>query len=414
MTGSSRTDDGNRTNPGNDEAIEQAADAIDRLEAAIEREAALVDRIESEGVDRVEGAADAYRRARQLLDHYEERATGTGRENFKAYVQLEGQFATLVERLPEDLADREAFESAWEAIDKRRLSRSDFERAVESLAPAERYVELLDEREAAREELTAARKAAVRHRAALDEEIERHERLLELSGVDLDVPTDRLREPIERYNAAVREAFDAVLEASSARELFAFVERTRWYPLVTYERPPADLREFVDSNPAGEQPIPTLLEFADYSRSKLAHHVDDADELKRRIATQRTYLSRLDAEPLTIDWPPAPAAELRYRLRELRPLVERIERERPARAKAVDDRAADADHGDSLVELLREILELSRESDYERLRTAAVASDRLEPAERERLADGRVADRLTALEAERERLEAALGEPESN
>ena len=414
MRGGSRTDDGERTNPGSDEAIERAADAIDRLEVAIEREAAIGERIDREGVDRVEGAADAYRRARQLLDHYEERATGTGRENFTAYVQLEGQFATLVEGLPEELADREAFEAAWEAIDKRRLSSSDFERAEKALAPAERYVELLDEREDAREELTAARKAAVRCRGALDDEIDRHERLQELAGVDLDVPTDRLREPLERYNAAVREGFDTVRETASARELFAFVERTRWYPLVPYERPPDDLREFVVSNPAGERSIPTLLEFADYSRSKLAHHVDDADELKRRVATQQTYLSRLDADPLTIEWPPAPAAELRYRIRELRPLVERLDRERPEGAVPADGRAEEGDRDDSLVGMLREIRELTREPEYERLRTAAVASDRLDPAERERLGDGRVADRLAELEAERDRLEAALEETESN
>jgi len=51
---------------------------------------------------------------------------------------------------------------------------------------------------------------------------------------------------------------------------------------------------------------------------------------------------------------------------------------------------------------------LATDPDYDRLQTAARAVDQLSPAERERLADGRVADELETLQAERERLEDAL------
>uniref|UniRef100_UPI003CCCEFB2 DUF7118 family protein n=1 Tax=Natrinema soli TaxID=1930624 RepID=UPI003CCCEFB2 len=47
-------------------------------------------------------------------------------------------------------------------------------------------------------------------------------------------------------------------------------------------------------------------------------------------------------------------------------------------------------------------------ADYDRLQTAAQAVARLDPAERERLTDGRVADELEELRAERERLRDAL------
>jgi len=61
-----------------------------------------------------------------------------------------------------------------------------------------------------------------------------------------------------------------------------------------------------------------------------------------------------------------------------------------------------------VVASLREVRLLTTDSDYDRLQTAAQAVARLDPAERERLTDGRVADELEALRAERERLEAAL------
>ncbi|RZH68822.1 DUF7118 family protein [Natrinema altunense] len=362
---------------------------LESLEAARKRFATADERIDDHGEETVEAVTAAYRNATTLLEDYVDRATGTGKENFQAYIELEGKFDGLVSGLAEDLPEYEVFEDALEAIDKRRLSESDFERAHDCLEPAAEYAALLDEREAAREEVAEARKAAAKRLRGLDDEIDDHERLLELANADLDAPVERLREPIERYNEAIREAFREYRLGASAREVFALLERSRWYPFVDYEQPPADLAEYVRDTPAGEYTIPELLEYADYSRSKLSHYVDSADELKRNVATQQTYLDGIDAEPLTIDWPPEPAGALRCRAREYRPFVTRI---------------ADED----TVAALREVRLLATEPDYDRLQTAAQAVVQLTPAERERLRDGRVADELEALRTERERLEDAL------
>ncbi|WP_049924410.1 DUF7118 family protein [Halopiger djelfimassiliensis] len=375
------------------ERVHRADDAeptpLEELEAARERYDNAEQRIENQGGEAVFEAADAYRDAVELLEDYVDRATGTGRENFKAYVELEGQFATLVEDLPDDLKGREAFEDALEAIDKRRLSESDFENARAALEPAAEYAELLDEREAAREGLAAARKAAARRFREIDDEIDDHERLLELGDADLDAPVERLRDPIAAYNDAIREAFEQYRLETAAREVFALLERSAWYPFVEYERPPDDLREYVTTSPDGTYTVPELLEYADYSRSKLEHYVEDADVLKRRVATQQTFLAGIDAEPLMIEWPPGPAGVLRRRTREYRPFVARVADE-------------------SVVERLRTVRRLATDSEYDRLQTAARAVARLTPEERERLADGRVADELEALREERAALEAAL------
>ncbi|WP_306054555.1 DUF7118 family protein [Natronococcus wangiae] len=362
---------------------------LERLEAARERFAQARREIDERGDEAVVDAAEAYRDATDLLDRYVDRATGTGRENFRAYLELEGKFDALVTGLSDDLKGREAFSNALDALDKRRLSESDFERAREALEPARQYSSLLEERDAAREALAEARKAASRRLRELDDEIAERERLLELATVDLGAPVERLRDPIETYDEAIRDAFREYCLEASAREVFSLLERSRWYPFVGYERPPEDLRQFVFERPAGEYTIPELLEYAGYSRSKLDHYVEDADELKRTVATQQTYLEGIDAEALTIAWPPDQAGVLRRRTREYQPFVARVADEETVAA-------------------LREVCELTYDSEFDRLQTAAQAVDRLTAAERERLRDGRVEDELEALRAERDRLEDAL------
>ncbi|ELY59228.1 hypothetical protein C491_07801 [Natronococcus amylolyticus DSM 10524] len=369
--------------------VETDRTPLERLEAARERYAQARTAIDDRGGEAVVEAAEAYRDATDLLERYVDRATGTGRENFKAYVELEGKFDSLVEGLPEDLKGREAFENALDAIDKRRLSESDFERAHDALEPAEQYAELLEERDAAREAVAEARTDASRRRREIDGEIDERERLLELANADLGAPVERLREPIERYDELIRERFREYRLEASAREVFALLERSRWYPFVAFERPPDDLERFVFDRPAGEYTIPELLEYAEYSRSKLSHYVEDADELKRAVATQQTYLEGIDGEPLTVGWPPGPAGLLERRTREFRPFVARVADEETVTA-------------------LREVRALARDDEYDRLQTAAQAVEQLTPDERERLREGRVTDELEALRTERERLEAAL------
>lgn len=364
---------------------------LERLEVARERFERARREIEDHGGEAVVDAAEAYRDATDLLDSYVDRATGTGRENFQAYLELEGKFDTLVDGLSDDLRGREAFEDALDVLDKRRLSESDFERAHEVLAPARQYAELLEDRNAAREELAEARKVAGRRMREIDGAIDERERLLELATADLGAPVERLREPIETYDEAVRTAFREYRLEASAREVFSLLERSRWYPFVGYERPPEDLRRFVFERPAGEYTIPELLEYADYSRSKLDHYVEDADELKRAVATQQTYLEGIDAEPLTVAWPPGPAGFLRCQSREYQPFVARV---------------ADED----TVAALRDVRALTYDSEYDRLQTAAQAVDQLTPSERERLRDGRVADELESLRTEQHRLEDVLEE----
>jgi hypothetical protein len=368
------------------ERAKEAADRVERLdsEAARAREA-----VADVGEGRVAAAADAHDEAVALLDRYEERATGTG--DFEAYVEFQSQFLELVEELDDDLPARDAFETAAEAMDRRRLRERDFETAREALAEAATYRDLLDRRAEAAERHRRARHDAREVRDDIVERITELERTRRLGDVDLAAPVERLRDPVVAYDEAVREAFSTFRREASARELFDLIDRTESFPLVDFRRPPRDVREYVREYAAGEHPVPDLLEYADYSASKLAHYVDDPGALRAKVATHRTYLERLDAEPLTVGWPPPEAKELEWLGEELVAVVGRFaDEEVVARARAVRD--------------------LPRETDYERLHEAAVARAELNERERERLQSGAVEDDLAALREARDRLTAVLGD----
>lgn len=364
-------------------------DRASALRAAREGVADARAAVEEHGEERLEAVRAAHREATDLLDRYEGRATGTG--DFAAFVEFQEAFVELVEGLDDDLPARDAFEAANDVLDQRRLGEDDFERAREELAPAAALADLLSERAAAADRHEAARRDARRRLRDLRDRIEYLERLQRLGEADLDAPVERLRDPVESYNDAVEDAWTTFRREASAREVFRVVEASEAYPLAAFRPPPPELREYVTTYPAGEESVPTLLKYADYSSSKLSHYVDDPGALRTRVATHRTYLERLDASPLTVDWPPPAAETLRHRAGELVSVVARFAPE-------------------GTVAAARRLRALPDEVAYDRLRETALARDELDEAERERLAQGDVASELEDVRAERDRIETALAE----
>ncbi|AXG05370.1 hypothetical protein DU500_02385 [Haloplanus rubicundus] len=373
--------------------MSDAGNHVDRLRSARAELADARDAVADHGEGRLETVRDAHREATSLLDRYEGKATGTG--DFRAFVEFQEAFVELVEGLPTDLPAREAFEEANDLLDQRRLDEDDFARARELLGPAADRAALLDARATAKERYETARRDARKRLRELDDRIDRLERLQRLGEADLDAPVERLRDPIESYDESVRAAWTDFRREASAREVLRVVEASEAYPLAAFPQPPDDLREYVETYPAGEESIPTLLKYADYSSSKLSHYVDDPGALRTRVATHRTYLERLDADPLTVSWPPPSADRLRYRAAELVSVVARFAPE-------------------EVVAKARRLRRLPDEVDYERLRETALARDELDDEERDRLERGAVEAELTAARDERERIEAALADTEAD
>ncbi|MFW6321713.1 MAG: DUF7118 family protein [Halohasta sp.] len=384
---------------------DSAVDAVADLEAAYDRVQRLEAEVAEIGESNVEAAADAYRNATRLLDAYADSATGTG--DFKAYLQFQNQFIALAEGLSDDVPGAEGFQRASDRMDKRRLSESDFDYAREQIEPAADAVDLLERREAAYDDYRRIRYEAKERRDELTDEADRLRRIRRLGDADLDASLEPLREPIEAYNEAVRSAFETFRKSQSARELFELLAAGAERPLVGVDRPPRDLVEYIESAPAGTEPLSTLQEYADYSPSKLDHYVDDPGALRTHVAVHETYLDRLGPEPLLIDWPPAEAGVLRARLGELAPLVRRLD----AAVESDDDESSDppAD-GESIESYRRRLFRLARTDDYERLREVAVADAELDDEEFDRLASGAIQDDLAAVVEAIEAIDDALDE----
>lgn len=360
-------------------------DALDDAHEAYERRRERVDDI---GERDLEALAEAHDRATTLLDRYETRATGSG--DFEAFVRFQDEFTEHTESLPDDLPKRETFERAAEALDKRRLSAADFERARETLSAASELTTRLDERREAREQYRRTRRDVLTRRNALDERIEELAEVRGYGQADLDAPIEELRDPIAAYDDAVDDAFGAFRREASARAVLDFVASTAAYPLVPFRQPPEDLYRYVEEHGAGDEPIPKLLEYSEYSASKLDHYVDEPRELQRHVATHRTYLTNLSAEPLEIGWPPPPADRLWWRAREL---VATVSRFAPS----------------EVVARLRTVRALARDEErYEHLREAAMARAALDTETCERLASGEIERELEEARTERDRLDEAL------
>lgn len=361
------------------ERLEAAADELERAERAVE----------AEGEAAVQQVADAYESFLAFIDENDGKATGSGREAFMAYVDFQDELVNRVERLPDDLLARAAFEAVGDRLDKRRLTEDDMQRAREDLQPAAEKAALLDDRDAARRQYRQARSAVASRLREVESAIDDREQLLSYADADLDADLSPLRDPLADYNEAVSEAFRDFVRRSPARAVVELLDAAADYPLVGLDPAPDRLADYLRGREVGEEPVHRLVELADFSSSKLAHYVDDPDRFRATVASNRTYLDRLDGEPLTVDWPPPEAPALRFRARELIAVVDRFAPEAP-------------------VARLHELRDLSRDDDYERLRRAAVAQEHLDDDERERLQSGAVEAELEGLSDERGRLEAAL------
>ena len=357
---------------------------LDRIEQRLER---AHDRIDEFGEDDLQELADIYERFTGVLDRYEEDVTDDGGD-IRTNIEFQSAIAEVIEDIRSGMLLVEVFEECDEHLQKRWFHESDFEHVREQLEPVGDLVSRLEERDAALDAYRNARKD-VRYRLRdLDDEIADLERLARLAKADLDAPTDRLREPIEAYNEAVTDAFAAFRRDASTREVLDFLDAMAAYPLVPFEQPDDELASYVREHPPGEERISKLLEYAGYSHSKLSHYVDDPERLTHVVGRKKTYLDGLSADPLTISWPPPPASKLQWRCRELTAAVNRF--------------------APDVVEHLREVAALPRETDYDTLRDSAVVREELSEDERARIQSDDIGAELAARREERDRLEAAL------
>lgn len=357
---------------------------LDRLESDIER---TNERIAEFGEADLQELADIYEQFTDVVDRYEDDVTDDGGD-IQDNIEFQSAIAAVVEDIPDDLLLKETFDECDERLQKRWFHDSDFEYVREQLEPVADLVGRLKRRDELLDSYRETRRD-VRYRVRdLEERIADLERLSRLSDADLDAPTERLRDPIETYNEAVSEAFETFRLEAPARDVVEFLEEMRLYPLLPFEKPDEELVAYLREYPPGEMTVPKLLEYADYSHSKLSHYVDEPERLTRVVGRKQTYLDGLNADSLRISWPPPTADTLRWRCQELTAAVNRF--------------------SPDVVEHLRTVAALPRETSYEKLRDTAVVRQDLTAEERDRIENEDIEGELADARAERDQLRNAL------
>lgn len=368
-------------------AGEREEDLVAALDSAESRLDRAEERVEEFGREQLEELADAYRRFTSLLERYEQKVLPDGGDK-RTIIEFQSEIEALMNDLSEEMLLYGSFQECDEHLQQKWFKQSHFEYVREQLEPVADLVDRLEEREAALDSYRETRREIRHDIHTLEQRADDLERLSRLGEADLGAPTERLREPIEAYNDDVTTAFEEFVGEASAREVVSFLDAMTAYPLVAFREPPAELCRYLREEPPGEQPLSKLLEYAGYSRSKLDHYVDDPDRLTHVIGSRRTYLSGLDADPLTVGWPPPSATELHWRCRELTAAVNRF--------------------APPVVESLRAVAALPRETEYERLRDSARASEQLSAEDRDRLASRDTEAELERTREELRRLRNAL------
>ncbi len=366
-----------------DTMLEELATAQDDVKAA---KAALGDLDEETASE----LREAYVYAIDLLDSYEDRATGTG--DFGGYLEFRQRFDQFVEGLDDQLPYRPRFEQAAEDVDRRRLSSGDFDNARNELTEVSQIVDTLDQLHEARKRLKSIRKRAVARRRDL---MQRRDRLAELAGLDptaLDAPVHELRETISTYNEGVRTDHRRFTHDVPVRTVLEIYDHLSYFALLDIDAPPSVLVSFFENHPVGEEPVSKVLEFLDYSRSKLDHYVDDAGHFLGEVRPHSPYLEELSSEPFTIEWPPPERERFLWHLRELRQAVARF-------------------GSDETIAHLRDLEAACRDGEsYSRQRSSAVLREELDAAERDMVLDGEAETKLAHVESQIEKLDALLEE----
>lgn len=322
-----------------------------------------------------------YDRLTDLMDRYEEPATGTG--EFQEYVAFQDALAALESDLENaDVTDPDAFQHALDRFERRIIREKDFRRAradleaVKEVAGAVERAEQLETRLANERGRLTSRLRDLRHeRSRLTDRI-----------ADLEAVTDVDPEPLvsarEAYNDRVREDFERFVGQAAAIEVARIGRKAQLFPLsdVPPIRNEGALDVLVESG-LGEESVPTVLEYAGYSDSKLQHYVDRPRTLRNNLPV--TWFETIDGDAFTIG-SDVSGDVVRHRA--------------PALMKVIEPFAES-----ETVAQLRRLRDLAVTGAYERMRRARRLADDDAPTD---VADARA--ELDAVEAAIDRVEHAI------
>lgn len=327
-------------------------DALARLDDAMTR-------ISTVGETTARETRQFYDRLIGLMDRYEEPATGTG--EFQEYVDFQEAVADLESDLETaDVTDRTSFEDAIARFERRIIREKDFRRARSDLDGVRDIVNAVE-----RAEQIASRLANERGRLTSRLRDLRHERSrLESRIADLeavaDVDPTPLAAALDTYNEGVRADFEAFVAEASALGVARVGQKAATFPLAGVPPIRNDAAfDVLEEIGLGEESVPTVLEYAGYSDSKLSHYVDRPRAIRKNLPV--TWFETIDGDDFTIT-PDLSGAEVRHRA--------------PALAKVIDAFASP-----ETISHLRHLRDLAVSGEYERMQQARRLTDEDAPTD---------------------------------
>lgn len=352
--------------------------ALDEARSRLETATASVEAV---GEDTARDTKRYYDRLVDLMDRYEESATGTG--EFQEYVAFQDALADLLSDLDRaTVTDRAAFEDALDRFERRIIREKDFRRARADLEAVRDVAEAVETADRLRRRLANDRGRLSSRLRNLEHERSRIVRHIdELESVS-DVDPEPLVTAVREYNDRVRDEFTTFREEAAAIEVARVGFKARLFPLA--EVPPIrdeDAIEVLASSGLGSESVPTVLEYAGYSDSKLSHYVDRPRWLREHLPVSWFETVNGDAFAIALD---TDAGVLCHRA--------------PALAKVIEGFA-----NPETIARLRRLRDMAVDGSYERMRRAhRLAENRattdVEAARRE----------LSAVEEAIERVERAI------
>lgn len=269
--------------------------------------------ITSVGVETARSTREYYDRFAALVDRYREEATGTG--EFESYVAFQEKMVDLLDRIdPETVYRAEDFEHAIDRFERRIIREKDFRRAERDLSAVRELVETIETAEELQAELEDERGRLESRRRELRSRLRTLEREIQDADRIEDVDPSELVSTIEAYNACVEDEFTEFLHSAPAIEVAGLGQKAADLPLVDVAPPDPAAVELLQSMDLGRETVPTLLEYAGYSDSKLAHYVDDPVEFRRTLP--RAWFETLSADDFSVSMDES-GAVMRYKLPEL-------------------------------------------------------------------------------------------------
>lgn len=342
-------------------------------------------RIEELGPGRLDRVEFLLSELKGLVREYEDKD-----RTFKTHRSLRMTLDRLARRIQKSYENEEIGEEV-EHFDKALVHARDWhwKDTRRALEPLEEIAGLRDERNRVEKEIRRQKKARRKKRRELEE---RARRLRSLRDTRLDPGAEEyihsIQERLDRVNERIVGVLDALVSNAPTREVIRLLGDVGIRPELGLPRAPdkSGLMGFLGSHPVGNEPIYRVLEYADYSDSRLSHYVDRPREFKDAMSANLAYLEKItDIRRLAPKLQVEPGGMLARRLSALTSLV--------SRAGSLVEKDTSG-----LVQELREMRREVLSGEYARHFSSYRRIQRLSQEERRLVEAGAVEDELAEVE----------------